>query len=468
MRIDHNNYRKNQQGMVSFLVTMIMMMVVTLIVIGFTQVTNQNRKDALDKQLSTQAFYVAESAINTVIKEINADPSGAAAQTNCSGRYTFAVNPDVKATCILVDSAPKELVYTDLNTLSEPIVATLRTAGDPIQNVTFTWYQQLPADKKCSGTKGSFWKSYPSCSATLHVDLTEPDAALNPAGLNAETGNFYLQPLNSPGGTSSTVAFPGKAEIVPAECVAVTANNFKCSSTINVSGDKTLLYARISSFYSNPDRLEINGKDINGSAVVWLGQVQIDVTAKAQDVLRRVRVRYDPFTQGESQNTTAAVMTGQSICKRFAVTDGSYMSAPDNRCFTGGPPTGSPEPGPCVTGTPGCNGVSPDGIDYQVPFTNRSTIPLSQVRSCTWNWGDGTTTTGSGATLTDWCEPGSVTPPHRFKTESPLKSCYTAQIRLTVTTTSGIIKTSDPMAKKVPFGSNAGSYCGNDWSNPAP
>lgn len=44
-----------------FMITIVMMVVISLIVVGFTQVANRNRRQSLDRQLSTQAFYVAES-----------------------------------------------------------------------------------------------------------------------------------------------------------------------------------------------------------------------------------------------------------------------------------------------------------------------------------------------------------------------------------------------------------------------
>jgi len=56
--------QRNQSGMVSIMVTMILMIVMSLIVVGFAQVSRRNQRVALDRQLSTQAFYAAESGVN--------------------------------------------------------------------------------------------------------------------------------------------------------------------------------------------------------------------------------------------------------------------------------------------------------------------------------------------------------------------------------------------------------------------
>ena len=40
------------------------MIVMSLIVLGFAQISRRNQRESLDRQLSTQAFYAAESGVN--------------------------------------------------------------------------------------------------------------------------------------------------------------------------------------------------------------------------------------------------------------------------------------------------------------------------------------------------------------------------------------------------------------------
>ena len=76
----------DQKGMAAILITLIMMIVISLIVLGFAQITRHDQQQALDKQLSTEAFYAAESGINDAINAIQnlnyltSHPNG---KTNC-------------------------------------------------------------------------------------------------------------------------------------------------------------------------------------------------------------------------------------------------------------------------------------------------------------------------------------------------------------------------------------------------
>src|SRR3954464_6641054 len=82
----------SEAGMASFLIVMILMLVITLIVIGFAQVTRRNSREALDRQLSSQAFYAAESGVNVttnaIISHVNTYGLGSLpTKTACGSDY---------------------------------------------------------------------------------------------------------------------------------------------------------------------------------------------------------------------------------------------------------------------------------------------------------------------------------------------------------------------------------------------
>ncbi len=56
--------KQNESGLAAIAVTMIIMGIVTLIVVGFATLMRREQRQALDQQLSTQAFYAAESGVN--------------------------------------------------------------------------------------------------------------------------------------------------------------------------------------------------------------------------------------------------------------------------------------------------------------------------------------------------------------------------------------------------------------------
>src|SRR4051812_1988899 len=71
--------RKNSQpdlhtdarGVVSIIVTILIMLVLSLIILGFAQLVRREQRQSLDRQLSTQAFYAAETGVNDAIKALN-------------------------------------------------------------------------------------------------------------------------------------------------------------------------------------------------------------------------------------------------------------------------------------------------------------------------------------------------------------------------------------------------------------
>src|SRR5260370_15103164 len=56
--------RQAEAGIVSIMVTMITMIVISLIVLGFADIARNEQRNSLDDQLSTQAYYAAESGVN--------------------------------------------------------------------------------------------------------------------------------------------------------------------------------------------------------------------------------------------------------------------------------------------------------------------------------------------------------------------------------------------------------------------
>src|SRR5689334_20404193 len=75
-----------QAGMVAIMVMLILMLVISLIVLGFAQISRRNQRQSLDRQLSTQAFYAAETGINDaaeIIKNALAAGTTAADKPDC-------------------------------------------------------------------------------------------------------------------------------------------------------------------------------------------------------------------------------------------------------------------------------------------------------------------------------------------------------------------------------------------------
>lgn len=328
MKLMKNQVSRNQDGLVSFLVTMIMMIVITLIVVGFTQVVNRNRQNALDKQLSTQALYAAESGVNDVMNLIKANPTGFVAKTGCAntGYYTSLqpqLTPSVSYPCVLVDPYPDSLV-TSASTESSSVIPLqpVDASGSlvALSELSFEWKSAVASANAvgCSATPGQFPRDLPAnCTfGLLRVDIFNGNG-LDAATMANNTYTYYIQPLAS--GGSSQVYGAGKGVIVGANCTNVCIGKIT-----NLPAGK--YYLRLSMVYRNTESVKVSGITVAGQPSKFTGQVKIDATGRAVDVLRRIQVRMSVGGTDDQFIPNAAINSSNTICKRLVMSAASYAS----------------------------------------------------------------------------------------------------------------------------------------------
>lgn len=310
------------------MVTLIMMLVISLIVIGFTQTARRTSREALDSQLSSQAFYAAESGINMTAPKISKTSTP---KTDCSnsGDYTItqSLAANVAVTCVLVTPNPPDIkIFADQ--ASSTIVPINNST--PLRSLTFQWTpptgMTTVSTDGCNASSGTFPTSVPdNCSfALLRVDLMQKPSALSFDSLANNTLTFYMQPLKTGGGSASVSNFAAatKGNVVGALCDSTTC---KVTITLSDGAQGTAYYARLSTLYRDTPQVIITGTS-NGTVNFTGAQVVIDSTGKAQDVLRRVQARYSiGITHAEAPY---AVESGSTICKRFTASAEFF----DNNC----------------------------------------------------------------------------------------------------------------------------------------
>lgn len=329
--------RSAEQGMVAIMTTMVLIIVISLIVLGFAQLSRRNQREALDRQLSTQAFYAAETGVNDARKRIDdALASGASIpeKDTCTGSgpagFYASLNPDidsdknVRYTCLLVDPAPSMLRYSDIGTNST-VVPLISSSGDAISRVALSWQAKVDGDPltgcpvktdQVFSPTGNWQCGY----GVLRFDLVPTAGNKNIASLQNETMTTFAVPFASGGATRVSYAAGGASSNVR---TGVRCTGDRCS--LEVTGlNQNNYHMRISSLYRNV-ALQITAYNESGSAL-GLKDVQavIDVTGKAQDVLRRIQVHVP--LRGSSRNLLAdyALQTTDSVCKRFVAMDGYF------------------------------------------------------------------------------------------------------------------------------------------------
>lgn len=328
-----------QTGMVSIMVTMILMIVLSLIVIGFAQIARRNSRQSLDRQLSTSAFYAAETGINDVrdlIKNYGIPPSkpdctnGSGATAAYYGHLpaaTLDATASVKYTCVMVNPDTTTLPYT-LGWTST--VVPLTAASGNINTLKFVWQPSVAGATPTTGCNGALapvagggaW----SCGyAALRFDLVPAGGNQSYSNWQSSTMSTFLVPQNA-AGTTTTFATDGSRSRVNVGCT-----NTNCTMTINSGLGGSSYYLRIMPLYYQNVNLQISGTGAGATPVNFTGaQVLIDVTGKAQDVLRRVQVRVPADGNSSNLGSDFALETTDSICKRFDIMSGHYQSDAGN------------------------------------------------------------------------------------------------------------------------------------------
>ncbi|HSX00197.1 MAG TPA: pilus assembly PilX N-terminal domain-containing protein [Patescibacteria group bacterium] len=330
--------RVKEQGMVSIMVTMILMIVLSLIVIGFAQISRRNQRQQLDRQLSTQAFYAAESGINDAYKVINDRLVAGQSIPNklgCpnTGVYagfdnTLDTNANVEYSCLLIDATPASVQYGDIGSVST-VVPIKSADGNAISTLNIHWQAKdvaTPITNCPTSSNGVFstnanWQ----CGyGVLRVDLVPVTGnALTSETLRQTTMSNFIVPMRA-NGAAGPIAFKANA---------TNANNrfgLACTNTdcgLTITGmNANYYYMRVTSIYKNVS-LQMSGTTSAGNPLKFEGaQALIDSTGKAQDVLRRVQVRVP--LMGDSKNALSdyAVQSISGLCKRFAVANNYFKN----------------------------------------------------------------------------------------------------------------------------------------------
>jgi hypothetical protein len=343
--------RNNERGMVSITVTVILMLVITITVLSFAQIIRREQRQALDNQLSSQAFYAAESGINQVRKYIEATylASGQTPpdKTRCSNKnpdnpdyppaalpMEIGTNTGVSFSCILVGGSPKSLKY-DLSSSSGSKVFPIDAGARVIDQVVISW---TPSTKDaprtgCSNTTSAS-ATLPTATAwpckgygIIRIDLV-PANSTDRADIMADMFTAFLTPANITGGREVTYSGSGSninggnANQGARPVASCTDDN--CTITIKnmsiATNNATKYYARVSTLYRDTS-LTVVAKDSTNADLNLIGaQVMLDATGRAQDVLRRVQVRI-PLV-GDSFHPDYGVQTTESMCKQFTTYPG--------------------------------------------------------------------------------------------------------------------------------------------------
>lgn len=326
----------NQTGLVSFFVVTIIMIVISMIVLAFSQLARREQQQTLDRQLSTQAYYAAESGVNDAIDALSSDPSllSATWPSDCSGFInTAGLDPDlgdgITYSCLLVDTSPPELNYSSVPT-KESVVANIKSEGGaPITDIAVSW-EDFEGETLVSGcpdptSDHSFPGSIPAdcLVGALRLELVPFGQPRSRDQLISDRFIAFAQPRG--GFSLGTTSYPngnGDNQGVKSSGGCDSSGGYGRFCTLRISGlpSANQYYLRMRSMY-RPTAVTIRAytSSFPGGQVNLVGsQAEIDVTGRSTDVLRRIKVSA-PFRVEGSRTPEFAIQSLDTICKRFTI-----------------------------------------------------------------------------------------------------------------------------------------------------
>lgn len=336
--IKHSN---KQSGFVSIIVSITFVIIISLVATSFALLARREARQALDRQLSTQAFYAAESGVNDAVFKVNNNTLGDVDEcSNVSSVGDPDLGNNLSYTCVLVDQEPTSLDYSSVGTEKSIIIRVQSANNVPIKTLQFSWQaddnnttfttftnHELP-DKNAN-------QNGLDKTGIIRATIIPGNAPFSRNNLIENSQTYFLYPNahSSAGQTGTRAYIAGRADqggFINGRCNVGSTPRF-CNSEVTgldtVLGTSTV-YVRVKSIYK-ASKLTIRALDSGGGQLAFTNaQAQIDATGKANDVLRRIQVRVP--LNNSYYYPEFALETGDDICKRMNIVVGQPVN---NACL---------------------------------------------------------------------------------------------------------------------------------------
>lgn len=340
-----NTLHKNQSGLVSIVVSMLLILVLSLIVMAFARLTQREQRQVLDRQLSTEAFYAAESGINDGTRALLTNGSNERTEENddCDppdGYSNQLEGNNIIYSCLLIDPTPTSIEFGNIDQNDEKIFPLdLKDGSSPESSVSIFW--QTPSstldNSGCpGGALNSFtptWPTAPNCSSgVLRIEIVPipKSGAFSRNDMIANTAVIFAVPANSPVTGSvnlplDATGFGKQGRIVGSGCLAAASRPKHCRidiTGISLTGNPVVgnvYWVRVTPLYRSA-ALTVCTNACNPTASEWKGaQAQVDSTGRASDVLRRIQVRVGISEVRGNPTPQNAIEATEGVCKRVII-----------------------------------------------------------------------------------------------------------------------------------------------------
>ncbi len=335
----------NENGFASIIIGLILIIVLSLLTVAFSELSRREQQNALNKQLNVQAKYAAESGINDAVNDIktgaifdntlsggSTDTSTSVCMTGSTGNSgttqglpanALTAYPDINAfngvsyTCLLVNLKPPNIQYDNVPPKSDRYITF--STSTAVASFNIFWgsavgNNAIKASLTSGFTQENSWGNSP---AVLEVSITPLSLGTDRQSLINNTYTAFLYPTTGPNITTFVTSDdPANGNLVSGNCNP-SLFQYRCSSIINLpstTGTGPYLM-HIYDYYDTSD-INITGTPVlPGTPVLFVnGQDIIDVTGKAKNVLKRIQVHLQINPKSALPNFA---LEGQNVCKQF-------------------------------------------------------------------------------------------------------------------------------------------------------
>jgi len=353
--------RNNNEGIVSILVTIIFTIVIGLIIVGFSEASRNQARQTLDNQLSSGSYYAAQSGINELENILKSPPASLSNQQSCcpissctSLPLSFSSASGSTITCYSYNIQPAVLTANlGMNQGSIIHVNPIKPSGGGSDyRLTFSW--TASGAKSPSGCQQNRFMSatdlYTYTSANYNANCSpgaiKADMSVDPSvcrSASDERGCLYNK-------SHSLFMIPQKnqssrplwninitaAQTTVSPYIVLTSRPGPFSKTVNVNVKCSYTpnyceWINLRALYA-PSTVSVTATDITTTFPVAFknSQAQIDVTAKTQNVVRRLVANVNISSSSTPTNVpNFAIQATNSICKRITVDNTTGQKSPN-------------------------------------------------------------------------------------------------------------------------------------------
>jgi hypothetical protein len=138
--------KKTEDGLASLVIVTVIVTILALITIGFAKLMDYELRQSLDRQLSLQAQYAAESGLNDARRYIVQNANSLTDAKSCKDLdltqqpFVSSLSGDgnVEYSCILINTTPSNLIYT-INAGQSVVFKVVPKNGATINSMFFSW-----------------------------------------------------------------------------------------------------------------------------------------------------------------------------------------------------------------------------------------------------------------------------------------------------------------------------------------